>query len=179
MFVGVDSWYPPTQSLLDTLKVLDGFTFYGGYVGGDGLWLTEWPKHSWDLIRENDLKPLPIWVPIYDLCSDPIDEAHKAMRACRSVGLSGAVAIDCNSHKVDWLDACFSTLTRWDFMPIHHTDKPVSTYSFNWLVEWGRHELIPGPHEAIQYGPYPLDNYTVVADAADEHFPFARFESLT
>lgn len=189
VLLGFDSWEPPTQPAIDALKLLDGFAFGCGYVGGADLYLnTPWPKEAWDLLRSNNVKPLPIWVPKQDCSEDPVEQANLAIAACLAVGLTGTVAID-SEHSMStimnfqsWLDRCFAEINRQGWHAVNyegsHYDSPLA---FQWLVMWGEHEEIPPPACAIQYGSYVLrtpngtEIMTVDSDSADENFPFAEY----
>lgn len=189
MLIGADSWYPPSQQVLNALKVLDGFKFYGGYVGGSGLYLnTPWPKYNWDLLQSNGIEPLPIYVPNQDCSEDPEFVATDAMAKCEAVGLTGTVAIDSEksmgqiANFQHWLDSVYSVLNQAGWNSLDYMGSGyLSPLAFHWVVLWGQHEDVPEAGEAIQYGPYTLRDTNgdilmeVDADSADENFPFARY----
>jgi hypothetical protein len=176
MLIGADSWYSPNTRILNILKQLDGFTFYGGY-------LNHWSSQDWAILRYKQVTPLPIWLP--DWSREPIAQANRAMRRSRMSGMRGAIALDTTlglgklGKPVDWIDEWCNRLLKEDFYPIEHSNYRHSSLTFLWLAKWGEHEELPNAGEAIQHGPYVLtDNTgkriaTLVSDVADENFPLA------
>lgn len=189
MLIGADSWFPPGQAELDALKLLVGFKFYGGYVGGAGLYLnTPWPKYNWDLLKSNNIAPLPIWVPKQDCSENPVTVADEAMSATEQMGMSGVVAFDSEYNMSlipnfqHWLDVVFTTCNESGWHPVDYAGAHyLSPLAFHWEVVWGEHEDIPPAGTALQYGPYMLRTpqgtnlMEVDADSADESFPFANW----
>lgn len=187
--IGADMWFPPSQLVIDSLKLLEGFGFLGGYVGGPDLYEnTPWPKTSWDLVKANNIKPLPIYVPKQDCSQNPIDAANDAMANCLTVGLTGLVAIDSEesmstiSNHNQWLEACYNEIHSNHWWPVNYAGAHyVTSSAYHWAVDWGMVEEIPVSGEAIQTGPYTLRDIhgnvlqRVDADIADSNFPFAEW----
>jgi|SRR5215831_4688965 len=178
MLIGADSWYPPSQKVLNLLKEIEGFSFYGGY-------LNHWTYDDWRLIKRNGLHPLPIWIP--DWSRSAVNQTTRSMRYARRQGLHGVVALDTTIGITQlvanpfWVDDWCLTLNKRGWHPIEHSHYRHSSHSFVWLVMWGEHDELPRVGEAIQHGPYTLFDKSrhrlmkLVADVADEHFPFATF----
>jgi hypothetical protein len=178
MLIGADSWYPPTRRILNLLKQVDGFSFYGGY-------LNHWSTQEWAVVRHSQIQPLPIWLP--DWSKDPMVQANRAMRRARIAGMTGAVVLDTTvglgkiDKPVNWIDEWSLRLAKAKWYSIEHSHYRHSSSTFVWLAKWGEHDELPKSGEAIQYGPYTLfDNSgrrvaNLVSDVADENFPFANW----
>lgn len=189
MLIGADSWAPVTQQMLDALKKLDGFGFFGGYVGGADLFQnTPWPKAAWELLLTNGVAPLPIYVPKQDCSEDPLFVARDSVNSCISVGLHGVVAIDSEEsmsrilNYQSWLDRVSSGINALGWRMVTYAGAHyVAQGSFPWQVVWGQHEDVPTHAEALQYGPYILTDASgnqiarIDGDSADSEFPFASF----
>lgn len=197
MLIGADSWMPPTQEVLNILKKIDGFKFYGGYVGGSGLYLnTPWPQEAWDLLKSNGIEPLPIWVPNQHCIEDPTEQAEQAMQACLQAGLTGTVVLDTEQamsvvmNHGAWIDQFCARINQepgW-YAVEYCGSEYLSPLAFHWVVMWGENEQVPASGEAIQYGPYTLIDdvgnavpgistlgISIDGDSADENFRFATF----
>lgn len=192
-FVGVDSWTPATQEAIDLLKQISGFKFWGFYVGGADLYLqTPWPQTSIDLLKANEIEPLPIWVPKQDCSEDPETQASLAVQACIARGVYGVAAVD-SEHSMStalnfqaWLDRFCARVVQLGWLPVTYAGAHyVGHGSFAWNVAWGEPDRVPLPAEGLQTGPYDLKNsqgVTVIhvdGDHCDEHFPLASWSSST
>jgi hypothetical protein len=187
LILGVDSWNPPTQEAIDALKVLDGFGFWAGYIGGTDLYLNKpWPKEAWDLLKSNNIKPLPIWVPSQNCTDNPKTVAQQAIAAATAMGLTEVVAIDseysmsASLNFASFLDQIFEEIVTLGWLAVNYAGAHyLSPKAFSWSVMWGEHEQVPLEGEAIQYGPYRLSDASghyimdVDSDSADDSFPFA------
>lgn len=56
---GLDSAYPPSWSRAQAW-FNDGWSFFGGYIGGDAL--NVWTNADWARVTAAGFQPLPIWV---------------------------------------------------------------------------------------------------------------------
>lgn len=187
--IGADSWLPPTQAVLDALKKLAGFGFFGGYVGGADLFQnTPWPKEAWDLLLSNEIQALPIYVPKQDCSEDPLFVARDAVAQCKAVGLHGVVAIDSEESMANilnyqsWLDRVSMGVFQQGWKMVTYAGSHyVAMGSFAWRVVWGQHEDVPTAAEALQYGPYTIQvngfSVRLDGDSCDESFPLASFAS--
>lgn len=181
--LGADTWLPPDQALLDELKHR-GISWWGGYVGGAGLYLgTPWPHDAWRLCEDNGIAPLPIYVPDQALHGmSAHDAAMEAIDLVDAAGMMGAVAVDSEQVMASvmnfqgWLDEwCHEVIAAgWDavcYAGAHY----VPGGAFPWLVHWGEPSLVPGTGTAYQYGPYTILGRQVDADNAGDGFPFAQY----
>lgn len=180
--LGADSWMPPDQALVDALKHLQ-IEWWGGYVGGDGLYLnTPWPHDAWQLLERNGIAPLPIYVPRQSLGQDPVLCAEEAMTLVEAAGMTGAVAGDSEhsqltvmNFEVWWDRFCDHVIgAGWRYVQYAGAGY-VPRGAVPWEVQWGNPQMVPPPGVAYQYGPYELDGHALDADNAADDFPLARF----
>lgn len=189
LYIGVDSWNEPTQEAINQLKKIDGFKFWAGYVGGADVYNNQsWTSAAWELLKANEIDPLPIWVPKQDCSEDPKEQAQEAIAACKAAGVFGVVAVD-SEHSMSaitnhqwWLDSFAAEVHSEGWLSVTYAGgEYVATNSFAWLVKWGDNAEVPGSGEAFQTGPYTLRDdsgnaiMSVDGDNADEHFPFATY----
>lgn len=184
--IGVDSWTPPNQTQIDTLKRI-GLTWWAGYVGGSDVYLNRpWPKSGWDLLKANGIKPLPIWVPAQNCSENPTAQAIAAMNIVKAMGMSGVVVLDSEQSMhthLGYLDWCaqFASVVHAAGWYCVGYNVPLTFY---WKVEWGNHEVEPSEAGAVQYGPYTLRaaNGSAIgnfdSDSADSLFPFATWSGM-
>lgn len=182
--LGVDSWFPPTQATIDESVKPYGKTWYGGYVGGNGLYLNRpWPRSSWQVLEDNGIKPLPIYVPSQTLSGEnPFNCAHEAIRLTETMGMTGCVALD-TEHSMGsilnfqtWVDLFTETIVLAGWHAVVYGGAhyfPVD--SVKWMVEWGLPGIVPAPGVALQYGPYTDHGWSFDADNAADDFPFATW----
>ncbi len=179
--VGQDSWSPPNQALLDAMIHVQT-VWWGGYVGGKGLYLnTPYPKSAWDLIKANHLSPLPIYVPKQSLTGeDPTACAKEAINLTVAAGMTGVVAVDSESSMASimnfeaWLDNFCAAVTAEGWQPVTYAGAHyVGKGSLAWNVEWGQPWIEPAPHTALQYGPHNNGPGLPQTDSNNAHDSFA------
>ena len=182
--LGMDSWLPPDQNIIDNATKAMGKDWYGGYVGGNGLYLGRpWPKSSWQLLKDNDIAPLPIYVPAQSLNGEhPIACADQAMTLVEQNGMTGLVCVDTESSMRSilnfetWVDLFVNTVVAAHWIAVVYGGAHYfPSDCFKWEVLWGQPAVVPSHNAALQYGPYSQMGFSFDADNAGDGFPFAQW----
>jgi hypothetical protein len=174
---------PPDQALIDALKHR-GIEWWGGYIGGAGLYLgTPWPHDAWRLLEDNGIEPLPIYVPDQALRGMAAhDAAMEAIDLVDAAGMMDTVCVDAEHvmatvmNYESWLDGFTHEVLAAGWRSVSYAGAPyVPGGSYPWHVHWGSPQLVPPAGQAYQYGPYTILGRQVDADNAADDFPFALF----